>query len=126
VVPPVRVGATRGVGVPGGARGRRPMAWGCRAGGREGGSNGRSSGWRIFIPGYPQWTWSQRGRGLVLLGSYVSAMAAGLFSWGTIGGMAMLAFAIGAHVASVADVIRQAAFPGFGRWVPWISATCGV
>jgi hypothetical protein len=84
------------------------------------------AGWRIVIPGYPQWTWHQRERALVLLGSYLVAVGVGLFAWGTPVGLAVLAFAYGTHVASVSDVVRQQAFPGFGRRVPMVSAAGGL
>lgn len=87
---------------------------------------GTRAGWRILIPGYPQWRWQQQQRGLVLFGSYASALAVALFAWGTLGGQVLLAFAVGTHVTSVADVVRQAAFPGFSRWVSWFSATFGI
>jgi hypothetical protein len=83
-------------------------------------------GLRILVPGYPQWAWRQRGRGLVLFGSYVAALAVGFFCWGTPVGFVLLTFAYGTHVASVTDVIRQQAFPGFGRWVPMVSAGGGL
>jgi hypothetical protein len=38
----------------------------------------------------------------------------------------VLAFAYGTHVVSVTDVIRQQAFPGFGRWVPALSSGGGL
>lgn len=96
--------------------------------GRERGGpwGGKPSALAILVPGYPQWTWRQRGRGLVLLGSYLSAMAVGLFGWGTTIGLAALSFAYAAHVGSVLDVIRQRTFPGFGRWVPLFSASGGL
>jgi hypothetical protein len=81
---------------------------------------------RILVPGYPQWAWQQRGRGLVLFGSYVAALGVGLFCWGTPAGFVLLAFAYGTHVASATDVIRQQAFPGFGRWVPMVSSGGGL
>jgi hypothetical protein len=81
---------------------------------------------RILIPGYPQWAWRQRERALVLFGSYLVAVGVGLFAWGTPIGMAVLAFAYGTHVASATDAVRQRAFPGFGRWVPMISASGGL
>jgi hypothetical protein len=84
------------------------------------------AGLRILVPGCPQWAWRQRGRGLVLFGSYVAALAVGLFCWGTPVGFVLLAFAYGTHVASVTDVIRQRAFPGFGRWIPMVSAGGGL
>src|SRR3954468_18765380 len=83
-------------------------------------------GLRVLIPGYPQWAWRQRERALVLIGSYAVALGVGLFAWGTPIGLAILAFAYGTHVVSAADAVRQGAFPGFGRWVPMISATGGL
>src|SRR5262245_6136862 len=80
----------------------------------------------ILIPGYAQWSWRQRERALVLFGSFAVSIAVGLFCWGTPTGLAILAFAFGAHVFSVADVVRQSAFPGFGRWAPWVSASGGL
>jgi hypothetical protein len=86
----------------------------------------RSPGWAILIPGYPQWSWWQRERALALFGSFAAALGVGLFGWGTSAGWAILAFAFVTHVASVADVIRQASFPGFGKWVPVLSASAGL
>jgi hypothetical protein len=83
---------------------------------------GRSpAGWKILLPGYAHWTWQQRARALVLAGSYLAALAVGLFGWGTTAGFLVLAFAYATHVVSAADVIRQQAFPGFGRCVPMLS-----
>jgi hypothetical protein len=62
----------------------------------------------------------------VLFGSYVAALAVGLFCWGTPVGFVVLAFAYGTHVASAMDVIQQQAFPGFGRWVPMVSTGGGL
>jgi len=87
---------------------------------------GRAAGLRALVPGLPQWGWRQPERALVLFGSFASALAMGLMAWGTWGGLALLAFAFGAHVTSTVDVIRQAAFPGFGRLVPWASASFGL
>ena len=84
------------------------------------------AGLKILIPGYPQWSWRQRGRALVLFGSYLVALGVGLFSWGTPVGLLMLAFAYGTHVASATDIIRQEAFPGFGRWTPMFSTSGGL
>jgi hypothetical protein len=84
------------------------------------------AGLKILIPGYPQWDWLQRERALVLFGSYLIAVGVGLFAWGTPIGLVVLAFAYGTHVASATDVVRQQAFPGFGRWVPMISASGGL
>ncbi|MDB5352792.1 MAG: hypothetical protein JWN86_4039 [Planctomycetota bacterium] len=84
------------------------------------------AGFRILIPGYPQWLWRQRERSAALAGTYAAAMAVGLFAWGSRIGLAMIVLAFLAHVSSAADVIRQGAFPGFGRWVPSISASFGL
>src|SRR5436305_4037899 len=86
----------------------------------------RSVGLRILIPGYPQWAWRQRERALVLFGSFAASLGAGVFAWGTRPSLVILAFAFGTHVVSAADAIRQAAFPGFGRWVPVVSASAGL
>ncbi len=84
------------------------------------------AGLKVLVPGYAQWSWRQRERGLVLFGSFAAALTVGGFAWGTRTGLVVLAFAFGTHVASVVDVIRQSSFPGFGRWVPWFSASAGL
>ncbi|WP_406701189.1 S26 family signal peptidase [Singulisphaera sp. Ch08] len=84
------------------------------------------AGLKILIPGYVQWTWRQRERAAVLFGSFAMAMGVGVFSWGTRMGLALLAFAFGTHVVSAVDVLRQSAFPGFGRWMPLLSASGGL
>jgi hypothetical protein len=105
------------------------MASGPAIGGRiEGLISGteRPAGLRILVPGYPQWLWRQRERAAVFFGSYVAALAVGLFAWGTPTGLVVLLFAFGTHIASATDAIRQGAFPGFGRWVPVVSASAGI
>ncbi len=94
-----------------------------RAGGRPA---LRSPGLSFLLPGVPQWLWGQRDLGLLLGGSFASALAAGLFAWGTAAGSILLIFAYAVHVASAADAIRRWAFPGFGRWVPAASASAGL
>ncbi|SIO11936.1 hypothetical protein SAMN05444166_2550 [Singulisphaera sp. GP187] len=84
------------------------------------------AGLKILIPGYVQWTWRQRERAAVFFGSFAMAMGVGVFSWGTRMGLALLAFAFGTHVVSAVDVLRQSAFPGFGRWMPLLSASGGL
>ena len=84
------------------------------------------AGWRMVVPGFPQWRWRQRERGLVFLGSYLAALGAGLFAWGRPLGWLLTGFAFLIHVVSAADAIRQAAFPGFGRTIPVISAGAGL
>jgi hypothetical protein len=104
---------------------RREAACGGRYATR--GACGKSpAGLRILIPGYTQWSWRQRERALVFFGSFAAALGVGMFAWGTRTGAAVLAFAFGAHVVSVVDVFKQSAFPGFGRWVPVISASAGL
>src|SRR5262245_14529831 len=78
----------------------------------------RRAGLRILVPGYAQWSWRQRERAAVLFGSFAMALIVATFCWGTRTGLAILAFAFGTHVVSVVDVVRQSAFPGFGRWAP--------
>lgn len=86
----------------------------------------RPAGLRILIPGYPQWMWRQTERAAALGGMYAAAMTVVFCSWGTKMALAMLALAFFSHVSSAADAIRQSAFPGFGRWVPTISAGFGL
>ncbi len=86
----------------------------------------RPAGLRILVPGYPQWMWRQRERALVMFGSHVTALGVGLFAWGTSAGLLVLGFAFLTHVVSATDAIRQGAFPGFGRWVPVLSASAGL
>src|SRR5438477_4641868 len=83
----------------------------------------RRAGLRILFPGAAQWSWRQRERAAVFFGSFATALVVGLFTWGTKTSVAILVFAFGMHVASAADAIRQGAFPGFGRWVPTVSAS---
>jgi hypothetical protein len=73
-----------------------------------------------------RWWRPRSQRGLVLLGSYLMAVAMGLFAWGTPVGMALLAFAYGTHVVSVTGALRQRAFPGFGGWMPTLSVSGGL
>jgi hypothetical protein len=79
-----------------------------------------------LVPGYAQWSWRQRERALIFSGSFVTALAVAAFTWGTWTGLALLAFAFGTHVVSTVDVVRQSAFPGFGRWMPVVSASGGL
>ena len=80
----------------------------------------------IFVPGYPQWSWSQRERAFVLLGSYLAALGVGVFTWGSPISLGVLGFAFLIHVFSAADSIHQSSFPGFGRMVPVVSASAGL
>jgi hypothetical protein len=86
----------------------------------------RPAGWRLLVPGGPQWSWGERERATAFAGSYLAALVVGLLAWGSAPGWLLLAFAFAAHVASAADAIRRGAFPGFGRWVPLIAAASGL
>jgi Signal peptidase, peptidase S26 len=68
-------------------------------------------GLKMVVPGWPQCSWGQRQRGLVLVGSFVVALAVGLWTWGTLWGWAFLAFAFITQVTSATDVLRQGSFP---------------
>lgn len=85
-----------------------------------------SPGLAFLLPGVPQWLWGQRERSLLLGGSFAASLSVGLFAWGTAAGISLLAFAYVLHATSTSDAIRQWAFPGFGRWVPTISASAGL
>jgi hypothetical protein len=86
----------------------------------------RPAGLRALIPGHAQWFWGQKERGFVHFGSFAAALSVGVFIWGTRLGLVILAFAFFAHAASAADAIRQGSFPGFGRWIPPVSASIGL
>lgn len=68
-------------------------------------------GLKMIVPGWPQFSWGQRQRGLVLVGSFSVALAVGLWTWGTLWGWAFFAFAFITQVTSAADVLRQSSFP---------------
>ena len=84
------------------------------------------AGLRILVPGWPQWHWGQHGRGLVLSGSFLSAMSMAAFSWGTTLGLGLLLFGFGVHLSSLADGLRQSAFPGLGRRVALLGSAGGL
>ncbi|HZW30253.1 MAG TPA: S26 family signal peptidase [Isosphaeraceae bacterium] len=73
------------------------------------------AGWRVLVPGWPQFFWGQQQRAWVLLGSYVVAIGAGLLTWGTWVGLSFFAFAFLTHVSSTTDAIRQGSFPIYPR-----------
>jgi hypothetical protein len=73
------------------------------------------TGFRVLVPGWPQWHWGQHRRGVVLFGSYLSAAAMSAFAWGTPIGLGILTFAFATHLVSLADALRQSAFPWLGR-----------
>ncbi len=68
-------------------------------------------GLKLVVPGWPQFSWGQRWRGSVLVGSFAVALAVGLWTWGTWLGWGFFAFAFITQVTSVTDVLRQVSFP---------------
>jgi hypothetical protein len=86
------------------------------------------AGFRLLVPGWPQFSWGQGERGGVLLGSFVVALAAGMLAWGTWLSWCFFAFGFLAHVSSATDAIRQASFPVYPRRtaVPMIAGSLGV
>ena len=86
------------------------------------------AGLRLLIPGWPQFSWGQRERGCVLLGSFVVALAAGILAWGTWLSWCFFAFGFLAHISTTTDAIRQGSFPVFPRRtaVPMIAGSLGV
>jgi hypothetical protein len=77
------------------------------------------AGFRILVPGWPQFGWGQCQRGWVLLGSFFVALGAGLLTWGTWLGASFFAFAFTTHVTSMTDAIRQGSFPAYPRRAAW-------
>ena len=84
------------------------------------------AGWRVLVPGLPQWYWGRHDQALVFLGFHAAATILGLFFWGSRLGLLMGAFAFAAHAVSVADSVREAAFPKFGPMVPLPAAALGL
>jgi hypothetical protein len=83
-------------------------------------------GARVLIPGLAQRSWGQDARGLVFLGSFVSALATGLVFWGDPVGWGFLGFAVSAHLASTFDVLRQRSFPVFPRCLAAVATAGGM
>jgi hypothetical protein len=69
----------------------------------------------MLIPGWPQFSWGQRERGWVLLGSFVVAVGVGFLTWGSWVGWGCFGFAFLTHVTSTTDAIRQGSFPVYPR-----------
>jgi hypothetical protein len=86
------------------------------------------AGFRLLIPGWPQFNWGQGERGWVLLGSFAVALAAGVLSWGTWLSWCFFAFGFLAHVTSTTDAIRQGSFPVYSRRtaVPMIAGSLAI
>ncbi len=73
------------------------------------------AGFRLLVPGWPQFSWGQRERASVLLGSFVMALAAAILAWGTWLSWGFFTFGFLAHVSSTTDAIRQGSFPVYSR-----------
>ncbi len=86
------------------------------------------AGFRLLIPGWPQFFWGQGERGWVLLGSFIVAAGAGVLAWGTWLSWCFFAFAFLAHVSSTTDAFRQGSFPVYSRRtaVPMIAASLAI
>ena len=64
-------------------------------------------GLKMVVPGWPQFSWGQHQRGLVLVGSFTVALAVALWTWGTGWGWVFFAFAFITQVTSATDVLRR-------------------
>lgn len=104
----------------------RPGVWHDANASGRGACVGSPVGWRILVPGAAQWAWRQPERAWVLFGSFATALGVAAWSWGTWTSVLVLAFAFATHVVSAVDVVRQSAFPGFGRWMPVASISGGL
>ncbi len=90
------------------------------------GSERPRGGLRVLVPGYPQWWWGQRERGLILFGSFAAALAVGLFLWGTVTGAVLLIFAYMTHAVSTSDALTQESFPPRRGTIRGIGVSCGL
>jgi hypothetical protein len=86
------------------------------------------AGFRLLVPGWPQFSWGQGERGWVLLGSFLVAAGAAVLAWGTWLSWCFFAFGFLVHVSSTTDAIRQASFPVYARRtaVPMIAGALAV
>ena len=84
------------------------------------------AGWRVLVPGLPHYSWGQHDQAVVFFLFHLTAMAIGLFFWGTWLSLLMIGFAFVAHAVSAADAIKRAAFPQFGPMVPALTASLGL
>lgn len=72
---------------------------------------GSPVGASMLLPGLIQYRWGQKQLGWVFFGSFATALLVALWTWGTPQSWGFLAFAFITQVASLTDVLRQAAFP---------------
>jgi len=68
---------------------------------------------RLLAPGYSQWAWGQRIRGLALGGTYATALATSLLIWGHTASWFFLLVALASQTAAWVDAHRQDPFSGF-------------
>jgi hypothetical protein len=71
------------------------------------------AGFKLLVPGWPQLSWGQRERAMVLMGSFVLALVVGTWTWGTWVSFAFFAFAFLAQVTATTDALRQSSFPTY-------------
>jgi hypothetical protein len=71
------------------------------------------AGFKLLVPGWPQLTWDQRERAMVLFGSSATAFVAGFWTWGTWIGCGFFVFAFLTQVTSITDALRQSSFPSY-------------
>lgn len=84
----------------------------------------RAAAFGLFLPGLAQLGWGQHVRGLVFLGSFVSALCVSILCWGDPLGWGFLVFTFVTHAASSLDVVKQRSFPSYPRFLA-IIATLG-
>jgi hypothetical protein len=71
------------------------------------------AGFKLLVPGWPQFAWAQRERAMVLMGSFILALLVGVWTWGTWVSWAFFAFAFLSQVSSTTDALRQSSFPAY-------------
>ncbi len=67
----------------------------------------------LLLPGYAQWSWGQRTRGLVLAGTYAASLATALLLWGNISTWIFLTSAVTCQTLGWVDALKQNPFSGF-------------
>ena len=75
------------------------------------------------LPGLAAWRRGDRERGMVLFGSFASALSMAIFAWGTTLGVLMILVVFAAHVAALVDLIRRRCYVPMGRWAPWLATS---
>jgi hypothetical protein len=81
---------------------------------------------KILVPGLAQFSWNQRERGFVLVGSFVIALAVWLWTWGTWLSCGFLILAFATHVISTTDALWQGAFPVYPQRRALILTSAGL